>query len=83
MFYMSRGNIISDHKKTKKRAVERKNPPGVGAPSFATVKSPPKRDSRSLYVSGFAIRKKTSVVYAAYFAFKAIFTEYRPSELGV
>jgi hypothetical protein len=47
------------------------------------VKSPPKRDSRSLYVSGFAIKKKTSVVYAAYFAFKAIFTEYRPSELGV
>jgi hypothetical protein len=39
------------------------------------VKNPPKMLWSNLYVSGLAIKKKTSVVYAAYFAFNAIFTE--------
>jgi hypothetical protein len=74
LYYKSRGNSIRHHKKTKNRPDARKNPAGVGDPSFATVKNPPKSPCRSLKVSGFAIKKKTRVVYAAYFAFRAMFT---------
>lgn len=57
----------------KKRALCKKNPDGVGQPpSDATSIQPPKNFWISLYVSGFATKKKTNVVYAAYLAFSAI-----------
>ena len=58
----------------KKRALCKKNPDGVGQPpSEATSIQPPKNFWKSLYVSGFATKKNTRVVYAAYFAFSAKF----------
>ena len=60
----------------KKRALCKKNPEGVGQPpSEATSIQPPKNFWKSLYVSGFATRKKTRVVYAAYFALSPILGE--------
>jgi hypothetical protein len=54
-----------------------KKPAGVGhPPSLAIVTHEPMNFWNSLYVSGFATKKKTRVVYAAYFAFKAKFIEY-------
>jgi hypothetical protein len=55
----------------KKRAVCTKNPEGVGQPPSAIVTHEPKNFCISLYVSGFATRKNTRVVYAAYLAFNA------------
>ena len=51
------------HKTRKKRAVWTKNPTGVGQPpSEANVTHFPKNFCKSLYVSGFAMRKKMRVV---------------------
>ena len=63
---------MRDHITRKKSPVCTKNPVGVGQPSLAISTQPPKNFCISLYVSGFAIKKKTNVVYAAYFALRAI-----------
>ena len=45
--------------KTKKNTIEwRKRPAGVGHPPFDTLNRDPKIISVSLYVSGFATKKK-------------------------
>ena len=54
---------MSAHRIKKKRALCKKKPDGVGQPlSDATSIQPPKNFWKSLYVSGFATRKKTRVV---------------------
>jgi hypothetical protein len=64
---------MSAQRMKKKRALCKKKPVGVGQPpSDATSIHPPKNFWKSLYVSGFATRKKTRVVYAAYLALSAI-----------
>lgn len=64
---------MNDQRITKNKAVCKKNPVGVGQPpSLAILTQPPKNFCRSLYVSGFAIKKKIRVVYAAYFALSAM-----------
>ena len=54
---------MSAHRIKKNRALCKKKPDGVGQPlSDATSIQPPKNFWKSLYVSGFATRKKTRVV---------------------
>jgi hypothetical protein len=46
----------------KKRIVCRRSPKGVGQPPLDVVNKKPKRLWVILYVSGFAIKKKTSAL---------------------
>jgi hypothetical protein len=51
------------HKRKKNNPVWKKNPTGVGhPPSLAIVTQDPINFCKSLYVSGFAIKKKIRVV---------------------